>query len=77
MELTAPTLFRTKLRNEAKGVSKHLAVCLYKEHQEEVLKMFSEENQTLSKSTHWTSEGKPLCATENIAQDIIEEQTFS
>lgn len=39
--------------------------------------MFSEEHQTFAKSTHGTSEGKPLYATENMAQDIIDEKPFS
>ena len=39
--------------------------------------MFSEEHQNLAKSTHWTSEGKPLHATENMAQCIIDGQPFS
>ena len=39
--------------------------------------MFSEDRQTLAKSTHWTSKGKPLHATEKMAQDIIDEQKFS
>ena len=70
-------LFLTKYRNKVKDVSKHLAACLYKEHQEEALKMFLEEHQILSKSTHWTSEGKPLRAKEKMAQVTIDEQPFS
>ena len=58
-------------------MSKHLAACLYKEHQEEVLNIFSEEYHTLKKSTNYTSEGKTLCATEEMAQDIMHEQPFS
>ena len=39
--------------------------------------MFSEEDQTLAKSTHWTKDVKPLHATEKMAQEIIDGQPFS
>ena len=39
--------------------------------------MFSEEDQTLAKSTHWTSEEKPLHTMEKMAQEIIDEQPLS
>ena len=39
--------------------------------------MFSDEYQTLAESAHQNSEGKPLCDTEKIAQDIIDENLFS
>ena len=45
-------LLLIQFRNEVKGVPKHLSACLYKEHQEEVLKIFLEEHQTLYKSIH-------------------------
>ena len=39
--------------------------------------MFSEEHHALAKSTHCTSEGKPVCATEKMVQDTIDDQPFS
>ena len=46
------TLIRAKFRKEAKGVAKHLAACLCKDHKEEVLKMFSVEHNELAKPTN-------------------------
>ena len=39
--------------------------------------MFSVEHQELAKTVHYNSERKPLHAAEQMAQDTIDEQSFS
>ena len=69
-------LYKKIFKEQARGVARHLVNYLYKEHDKEVLKIFTVFHQEETKLSHWEND-KPLYFSEKAAKEIINEQPFA